>query len=90
MSNIEGLSVAESARRRIQLLQQELVQEERFIESVAAAIAHTSHAKQYTSVQQAKKKLDGVILTPVSYTHLRAHETVLDIVCRLLLEKNTT
>ena len=28
---------------------------------------------------------DGVI--PVSYTHLRAHETVLDLVCRLLLEK---
>ena len=26
---------------------------------------------------------------PVSYTHLRAHETVLDIVCRLLLEKKT-
>ena len=25
--------------------------------------------------------------TPVSYTHLRAHETVLDLVCRLLLEK---
>ena len=25
--------------------------------------------------------------TSVSYTHLRAHETVLDIVCRLLLEK---
>ena len=29
--------------------------------------------------------LDGRI--PVSYTHLRAHETVLDLVCRLLLEK---
>ncbi len=28
-------------------------------------------------------------LDPVSYTHLRAHETVLDIVCRLLLEKKT-
>ena len=27
---------------------------------------------------------------PVSYTHLRAHETVLDLVCRLLLEKNHT
>ena len=27
--------------------------------------------------------------TPVSYTHLRAHETVLDLVCRLLLEKKT-
>eukprot|EP00657_Telonema_sp_P-1_P001170 TRINITY_DN12596_c0_g1_i1.p1 TRINITY_DN12596_c0_g1~~TRINITY_DN12596_c0_g1_i1.p1 ORF type:complete len:103 (-),score=15.65 TRINITY_DN12596_c0_g1_i1:57-365(-) len=26
-------------------------------------------------------------LKPVSYTHLRAHETVLDLVCRLLLEK---
>ena len=27
------------------------------------------------------------ILDSVSYTHLRAHETVLDLVCRLLLEK---
>ncbi|WP_460366133.1 hypothetical protein, partial [Staphylococcus aureus] len=25
---------------------------------------------------------------PVSYTHLRAHETLSDLVCRLLLEKN--
>ena len=30
---------------------------------------------------------DVVELLPVSYTHLRAHETVLDLVCRLLLEK---
>mgnify|MGYP003378696726 CR=1 FL=1 len=28
-----------------------------------------------------------VNILPVSYTHLRAHETVLDLVCRLLLEK---
>ena len=28
-----------------------------------------------------------VVGVPVSYTHLRAHETVLDLVCRLLLEK---
>ena len=28
-----------------------------------------------------------VLYNPVSYTHLRAHETVLDLVCRLLLEK---
>src|SRR5664280_3401786 len=27
------------------------------------------------------------IIGPVSYTHLRAHETVLDLVCRLLLEQ---
>ena len=34
---------------------------------------------------------DGLLTAPisVSYTHLRAHETVLDIVCRLLLEKKT-
>ena len=31
----------------------------------------------------------GVIVA-VSYTHLRAHETVLDLVCRLLLEKKKT
>ena len=33
---------------------------------------------------------DGQLLRyfhAVSYTHLRAHETVLDLVCRLLLEK---
>ena len=31
---------------------------------------------------------DGI--EAVSYTHLRAHETVLDLVCRLLLEKKKT
>ena len=31
--------------------------------------------------------LEPVDALTVSYTHLRAHETVLDIVCRLLLEK---
>ena len=34
-----------------------------------------------------KKNLPENSLVPVSYTHLRAHETVLDLVCRLLLEK---
>ena len=29
----------------------------------------------------------SAVMKPVSYTHLRAHETVLDLVCRLLLEK---
>ena len=28
-----------------------------------------------------------IAVTPVSYTHLRAHETRHDLVCRLLLEK---
>mgnify|MGYP003380869973 CR=1 FL=1 len=30
--------------------------------------------------------LEAQVAKPVSYTHLRAHETVLDLVCRLLLE----
>ena len=33
---------------------------------------------------------ERVMVHPVSYTHLRAHETVLDLVCRLLLEKKKT
>ena len=33
------------------------------------------------------KKTSSKKTKPVSYTHLRAHETVLDLVCRLLLEK---
>ena len=31
--------------------------------------------------------LKSITSSSVSYTHLRAHETVLDLVCRLLLEK---
>ena len=48
--------------------------------------------------EQAKKEKNTVAINAikvlmnsffgaVSYTHLRAHETVLDLVCRLLLEK---
>ena len=43
-----------------------------------------------------RPRLGGIaeVLAPlieaVSYTHLRAHETVLDLVCRLLLEKKNT
>ena len=34
-----------------------------------------------------KRGLVGMTAIPVSYTHLRAHETSQDLVCRLLLEK---
>ena len=34
-----------------------------------------------------QRRADQRARGPVSYTHLRAHETVLDLVCRLLLEK---
>ena len=38
---------------------------------------------------EATGTLTGLLydMAPVSYTHLRPHETVLHIVCRLLLEK---
>ena len=38
-------------------------------------------------MRTAKKMGIKTVAVSVSYTHLRAHETVLDIVCRLLLEK---
>ena len=34
-----------------------------------------------------REKEEKKTFRAVSYTHLRAHETVLDLVCRLLLEK---
>src|SRR5450756_2592497 len=37
--------------------------------------------------QVCEVEADGVRYVPVSYTHLRAHETRHDLVCRLLLEK---
>ena len=38
--------------------------------------------KQYKKIDELRK-----VLNPVSYTHLRAHETDSYLVCRLLLEK---
>ena len=42
---------------------------------------------RYAGMKAALARKTGNVST-VSYTHLRAHETVLDLVCRLLLEKN--
>ena len=44
--------------------------------------------KSITPGSNGKRHLPSLL--PVSYTHLRPHETVLDLVCRLLLEKTTT
>src|SRR5664280_3840359 len=35
--------------------------------------------------KNATEAINIAVFGPVSYTHLRAHETVLDLVCRLLL-----
>ena len=45
-----------------------------------ASVIYSNQASQTDS-------LNLVVFGAVSYTHLRAHETVLDLVCRLLLEK---
>ena len=39
------------------------------------------------SDRDVRRLFDDAEQKPVSYTHLRAHETVLDLVCRLLLAK---
>eukprot|EP00657_Telonema_sp_P-1_P004927 TRINITY_DN2193_c1_g1_i2.p1 TRINITY_DN2193_c1_g1~~TRINITY_DN2193_c1_g1_i2.p1 ORF type:complete len:105 (-),score=58.79 TRINITY_DN2193_c1_g1_i2:61-375(-) len=49
-----------------------------------------SHKKDLAAAAEAHEEAVRVMRQqsePVSYTHLRAHETVLDLVCRLLLEK---
>ena len=45
-------------------------------------LVHCMHGADRTGVLSAVYRVAAV-----SYTHLRAHETVLDLVCRLLLEK---
>src|SRR5664280_3505672 len=42
---------------------------------------------RWTSDRAARRRARPDWSGSVSYTHLRAHETVLDLVCRLLLEK---
>ena len=56
-----------------------------YSEKIKEAFKHAWNAyKKYAWGQDQPKPLSK---TSVSYTHLRAHETVLDIVCRLLLDK---
>src|SRR5665648_1195804 len=43
-------------------------------------------SEKFSSVSPGKPAIISVVI-PVSYTHLRAHETRHDLVCRLLLEK---
>ena len=43
--------------------------------------------KTYWSNDEVERRKKLMPFLSVSYTHLRAHETVLDLVCRLLLEK---
>ena len=61
------------------------------IQVVIVPVDTSDKLLEYCNLIMSKLKSAGirVKLDAVSYTHLRAHETVLDIVCRLLLEKKT-
>ncbi|WP_460366149.1 hypothetical protein [Staphylococcus aureus] len=50
-----------------------------------SSAASDVYKRQVDTEQVTSLMVDTV---PVSYTHLRAHETLSDLVCRLLLEKN--
>ena len=52
----------------------------------AVAVAGTSFLLSFANSEQNKTVCKDIII-PVSYTHLRAHETPEHLVCRLLLEK---
>ena len=54
--------------------------------SIIAFIAFSGGFLAATAINYSKEPGSAA----VSYTHLRAHETVLDLVCRLLLEKKQT
>ena len=75
---------AESAER----LQDEILQDK--LSSYSPPDQVTGWDRIEASLDAAESEFDDQVRTrisAVSYTHLRAHETVLDLVCRLLLEK---
>ena len=45
------------------------------------------NGRRATAVDSAENARRAIKEHPVSYTHLRAHETALELVCSLLLEK---
>ena len=52
-----------------------------------SVVVQVERMDEAAAEHQEPEAIDAVAFEPVSYTHLRAHETVLDLVCRLLLEK---
>ena len=78
----EVVYVADSNNNRVQVFTKTGV--------FKASIGRTgpfSETGTFTTMRRVAVAKDGDIwgADPVSYTHLRAHETVLDLVCRLLL-----
>ena len=61
----------------------------RQVKDLAKGVKLTDHDRNEILISTEKAISIALQSEPVSYTHLRAHETVLDLVCRLLLEKKT-
>src|SRR5664280_1561429 len=74
-----GQQDAPVGRRRVQVMLAVRAEHER--------VAFRRPADHGSDPRMAREGPDQARVAPVSYTHLRAHETVLDLVCRLLLEK---
>ena len=55
---------------------------------VESLSSETFWSRAPIAIGNMNKPENTIAVKSVSYTHLRAHETVLDLVCRLLLEKN--
>ena len=55
--------------------------------TILTAVVIIGGIKSIANVCERLVPFMAITYVPVSYTHLRAHETVLDLVCRLLLEK---
>ena len=64
------------------------VSSDRLDELVSQALAQDDKAKNGFSLHLNDEHQSPMTWYPVSYTHLRAHETDSYLVCRLLLEKN--
>ena len=59
----------------------------RQIEQMERIAGPAGQRDDFEAAAKAREATGRALLRAVSYTHLRANETVLDIVCRLLLEK---
>ena len=55
------------------------------VRSITGAVGRAANSR--TRTQRAGHRTEAALTKAVSYTHIRAHETVLDLVCRLLPEK---
>src|SRR5664280_3112779 len=83
----ENLVATARSQKWRPLLKLKLAGQRDDLQCVAAVRANAPASRLIIDANEAWSQRDYEDLTPVSYTHLRAHETVLDLVCRLLLEK---